>query len=191
MADNNNDDVDECITCKRKAMEEKEIKTYVFNIELTDHDNRGYAEFSWKDWVQKEEDKERDIDTEISDIVNNHENEEKATVFSIGNGEFYMNSGGLEYKRGCANEYMSKVNREMLKISGEMVKINQDMLKTNKEMLKTDEEMLNTNNEIVQTNEEMFRTNETMLKTIEEILAEKETSLASSKYKSQLIVPAR
>ena len=53
---------------KKKITKGKEKKTYVFDIELTEYTNDNYAEYNWKDLVQKEEDKDRDSDIEIIEI---------------------------------------------------------------------------------------------------------------------------
>merc|ERR1712025_162066 len=53
---------------KKKVHKGKEKKTYVFEIELTEYTNDSYAEYNWKDLVQKEEDKDRDSDIEIIEI---------------------------------------------------------------------------------------------------------------------------
>merc|ERR1712215_485287 len=59
---------DEVIISKKKSKGNKEKKTYVFDIELTEYTNDNYAEYSWKDLVKKEEDKDRDSDIEIIEI---------------------------------------------------------------------------------------------------------------------------
>jgi len=61
------EDEDEIIS-KRKANKGKEKKTYVFEIELTEYTNDSYAEYNWKDLVQKDKDKDRDSDIEIIEI---------------------------------------------------------------------------------------------------------------------------
>ena len=66
--DSQNSSDEEDIIAKKKVNKGKEKKTYVFEIELTEYTNDSYAEYNWKDLVQKEEDKDRDSDIEIIEI---------------------------------------------------------------------------------------------------------------------------
>ena len=60
---------DEQDVLKRKVKREfEEKKTYVFDIELTEYTNESYAEYNWKDLVDKEESKNRDPDIDIIEI---------------------------------------------------------------------------------------------------------------------------
>ena len=66
---------DEQDVLKRKVKREfEEKKTYVFDIELTEYTNESYAEYNWKDLVDKEESKNRDSDIEIIEIDLNDSN---------------------------------------------------------------------------------------------------------------------
>merc|ERR1712142_1379067 len=101
------------IISKRKANKGKEKKTYVFEIELTEYTNDSYAEYNWKDLVQKEEDKDRDSDIEIIEIdINDSQSkprqkrsndtevndEEVPDEVSTACGGFYINTGSLKFK---------------------------------------------------------------------------------------------
>ena len=68
---------DEVIIGKKKVKRNKEKKTYVFDIELTEYTNENYSEYNWKNLVKKEEDKDRDSDIEIIEIDINDTKEPK------------------------------------------------------------------------------------------------------------------
>ena len=79
--DSDNDDV---VIDKSKKKKTREMKTYVFEIKLPDHnnDNISYTEFefNWKDLVRKEEEKKIDPDIEIIEIDDDEPKKKKNTV---------------------------------------------------------------------------------------------------------------
>ena len=60
-------DGDNVIVSKNKKRN-REGKTYVFEIQLTEYTNDSYAEYNWKELVKKEEERRIDPDIEIIEI---------------------------------------------------------------------------------------------------------------------------
>ena len=62
---------------KRKEPKRAENRTYVFDIQLTEYTNENYAEYNWRQLVQKEESNEGDSDIEIIEIREGSQNKNR------------------------------------------------------------------------------------------------------------------
>ena len=56
------------VIVSKKKKRNREGKTYVFEIQLTEYTNDSYAEYNWKELVKKEEERRIDPDIEIIEI---------------------------------------------------------------------------------------------------------------------------